>query len=506
MRLSIPLWAAKPSKYSRSFKHSPYVKPTARSAPTQLDNYPPYKFGAYSPLNLPDDASRNGISNLVSKITDFNELKILPEIRASLLNEIKSHTVLRSQNYISANKKVKTEDELNGLIIRPTPIQTAAIKIINDKRSTSDFFKVFTLAAETGSGKTWAYLAPLLQQLKHDSTDGTTPYIKQRAGIKAVILVPTHELVDQVYETVEYISKDLNLNTIKWDVDSNFKVFLPLFKQGIDIMVTTPGKLNSLSKYSSISNPRMIFGSISFCVVDEADTLMDDSFIGETQTILKNMTNLETLVFASATIPSKFNKTINHLYPTVTSISTPALHKLPKSIEFRTINASVSPYKGSKMKALAQALYAIHCDGTEQGYEKRAIVFVNKKEDVSKIAEKLKKEYGHDVTYITSDDTPEERNSKVAPFIVPPQPLQDLSRPTLKVLVCTDLLSRGLNFKGIRNVILLDVPKNSADLVHRAGRTGRMNQSGRVFMIINDSDKNHVKGLPKVLRNNRRLG
>jgi ATP-dependent RNA helicase MRH4, mitochondrial len=68
------------------------------------------------------------------------------------------------------------------------------------------------------------------------------------------------------------------------------------------------------------------------------------------------------------------------------------------------------------------------------------------------------------------------------------------------------LLSRGLNFHSIRNVVLLDVPGSSADLVHRAGRTGRMNQSGRVFLIISDSDRSHVKGLPKVLRNNRRLG
>lgn len=532
---------------SKQFKARPsrYARPSTLKLVTNLtkgkskspkkprevaaDKYPPYKFGSYSPLNLPDERSREGITKLVSKITDFNELKIYPEIRQVLIDEIKAHTVLRSQNYMSDTKKVKTESELNGLIIRPTPIQTAAIKIINDKRQSHEFFKVFTLAAETGSGKTWAYLAPLLQQLLEGhkthkdnlSTDmelqlnqetkqqlvieSKTPFIKHRAGIKAVILVPTHELVDQVYETVDYMAEQLNLNALKWDTDSNFKHFIEKFRQGIDIMVTTPGKLNSLSRYHSIQNPKMIFGSVSFCVVDEADTLMDDSFIDETNGILKHMTNLSSLVFASATIPSRFNKTISHLFPTVINISTPSLHKLPKSIEFRIINASVPPYKGSKMKALAQALYAIHCDGTEPGYEKRVIVFVNKKEDCPKVAEKLSEGYGHDVTFITSQDTPDERRDKVAPFITPPTRLDDRNKPVLKVIVCTDLLSRGLNFKGIRNVILLDVPKNSADLVHRAGRTGRMNQSGRVFLVIDDTDKNHVKGLPKVLRNNRRL-
>lgn len=511
------------STVKKGITNSRNVKTTQKTAPQQL---PPFKFAPYSPLTLPEE--RPGLSSLVTKITDFNQLKVRPEIRDVLINEIKANTVLRAQNHIT-NKKIKTEGELNGLIIRPTPIQTAAIKIINDKRRTDDFFKVFTLAAETGSGKTWAYLAPLYQQLLEgreikseseltataslEQTGGipeaptsSAPIIKKRSGISSVILLPTHELVDQVYSTVSDSASQLGLSVLKWDTNSNFKTFIEAFKRGIDIMITTPPKLNSLSQYDSISHPRMIFGSVSFCVVDEADTLMDPSFIDDTNTTLRYMKNLDTLVFTSATVPSRFNKTINHLFPKVTTIATPSLHKLPKSIEFRVINAAVAPYKGSKMKALAQALYAIHSDGTEPGFEKRVLVFVNTKEDSIRVAEKLKSAYGHDVTHITSTDLPEERKEKVAPFLLPPQPLADPRRPTLKVLVCTDLLSRGLNFYGVRNVVLLDVPANSADLVHRAGRTGRMNMQGRVFLIINDADKGHIRGLPKVLRNNRRLG
>ncbi|GME73865.1 unnamed protein product [[Candida] boidinii] len=139
------------------------------------------------------------------------------------------------------------------------------------------------------------------------------------------------------------------------------------------------------------------------------------------------------------------------------------------------------------------------------GYEKRVIVFVDNKADCEKVAEKLQTKYNNDVRYISSEDDIEQRKEKVKEFVEPPQLLEDPSKPTLKVLVCTDLLSRGLNFTGIRNVILLDVPKSSVDLVHRAGRTGRMNQSGRVFLIMNDQDKSHVRGLPKVIRNGRRL-
>lgn len=501
---------------------------------------PPYKFGSYPSLKLPDEKTRQGIARVVAKIDSFSQLKLLPEIRDALIKEIKDNTVLRTQNYVDSHKKVKTAGEINGLVLRPTPIQTAAIKVLTAKRSPDDFIKVYTLAAETGSGKTWAYLAPLLQFLKeqdlikHPQDDFVTlsgeEVIKdegkdgksdeeeglaeepveaprhRKAGIRSIILVPTHELVDQVYTTVSHTESTLGTHAFRWDTDSNFKVFMNAFRKGIDVLVTTPPKLLSLTRYDSVKHPRALLGSVNYCVVDEADTLMDESFIKDTFGVLRNMGNLQTLVFASATIPAQFSRTINKLFPKVTSISTPALHKLPRSIEFRVINASVSPYKESKMKALAQTLYAIHCDGSERGYEKRVLVFVNNKEDCSKVAIRLHDKYGDDVTFISGDDTAEERKLKVQSFIDPPKKLEDPKRPVLKVLVCTDLLSRGLNFSGIRNVVLLDVPHNSADLVHRAGRTGRMNQSGRVFLIINNKDKSHVKGLPKVLRNNRRLG
>ncbi|ODV85658.1 hypothetical protein CANARDRAFT_27762 [[Candida] arabinofermentans NRRL YB-2248] len=480
---------------------------------TNPDNLAPYKFGSYSGLKQPDEEKRKGIDKLISKVTDFNELRILPEVRDVMINELKKATVLRTQNYINSTKKRKTEDEINGLILRPTPIQTAAIKLINSTRKASEFLKVFTLAAETGSGKTWAYLAPMFHKLIENNIakeklddelyGGSTG--KSKAGIKNIILLPTHELVDQVHTTVSNISEKLNLKIVKWDTDSNFKSFIEDYRKGIDVLVTTPGKLMSLTKYDSISDPRALLSSVQFCVVDEADTLMDQSWLPETYGVIKYMTGLHDLVFVSATIPSDFNKTITKLFPMAIPITTPSLHKLPKSIEFRVINASVAPYKGSKMKAMAQALYAIHCDGTEYGYEKRVIVFVNGKDDCMKVAEKLEKTYNHNVKYISSDDDIEVRKEKVKEFIEPPKELEPGAKQVLKVLVCTDLVSRGINFTGIRNVILLDVPKTSVDLVHRAGRTGRMNQSGRVFMIMTDQDRSHVKGLPKVIRNNRRL-
>ncbi|CDK27651.1 unnamed protein product [Kuraishia capsulata CBS 1993] len=465
-----------------------------------------FKIGRYPGLKLPDEDRVKGLHGLVSKIDDFRALRLLPEIRDVMIQELSESTVLKTQNFISPTKKVKSDEELHGLKIRPTPIQIAAIKSIQATRVPANDRKVFTLAAETGSGKTWAYLAPLLHKLKEEQLTPEWGGRAHKAAIRSVILLPTHELVDQVYEVVSKVAVKLELNAFRWDTESNFKVFLENFKSRIDIMVTTPAKLLSLTKYDSIGSAQALLQSVRYCVVDEADTLMDKSWIDDTRPLLNHMQYLVDLVFVSATIPSEFNKTMGRVAPNAIPVTTPSLHRLPAAIDFKIVDASVSPYKGSKIKALAQALYSIHCDGTEKGYEKRVIVFTKEKTECEIVATKLRNMFGHDVVAVSSQDPVEERRAKVKAFVEPPRKLEDTETPPLKVLVCTDLLARGMNFVGIRNVILWDVPNTSIDLIHRAGRTGRMNQSGRVFMIIDKKTQSLIKGLPKVLRYRRRLG
>lgn len=116
------------------------------------------------------------------------------------------------------------------------------------------------------------------------------------------------------------------------------------FRKGIDVFVSTPPKLLSLTKYDSVKHPKALLGSVGFSVVDEADTLMDGSFIQDTYGILRNLPNLNTLVFASATIPAEFNRVVHKLFSDVVSITTPALHKLPKAIEFRVMIFSITSF------------------------------------------------------------------------------------------------------------------------------------------------------------------
>ncbi|QLQ81192.1 hypothetical protein HG537_0E05470 [Torulaspora globosa] len=513
--------ALKTERSKGSFKLASSVGPTkkVRSRNNVKDNSKSrdpktFRYGNFG--GLKDSVSSDG-ERLLSKITDFDQLKILPSVRTAV------------------RRIIETESLYKGKEVVPSPIQVMSIKRMASKLMDPKL-QVHAIAAETGSGKTLAYLVPLLDYLKRQEVEFPDLWesLKDKVVIRSVILVPTHELVTQVHETVSKTEDVLGLHTYKWGAGSPYTEFLDKVKERIDILVTTPAKLLSLFNIRMISRADKLLSHVKFMVLDEADTLMDQSWIEETHQAIRKMPNANHVVFCSATIPTEFNKTLDRLFPTVVSITTPRLHKLPNTLEFKMIDASLNPYKGSKIKVLAQTLYAIVNDGTELNYEKRCIVFVNEKKDVPGVVEKLSKTYGHDCVGLTGSDTVEDRATKIKAFLDPPKPLQGVrtsgstgrdvkrvkvpdsnvtivydvatraeeSKPPLKVLVTTDLMARGLNFKGVKNVILYDVPKTSIDLVHRAGRTGRMRQSGRVFMIVEKSTKSWARAIPRVVKKN----
>lgn len=463
----------------------------------------------------PADLERNG--RLISKITDFDQLKILPTVRKAVKQIIASESLHKGHDVV------------------PSPIQTVAIKRLAANLMDPKL-QVHAIAAETGSGKTMAYLTPLLDYLKRQEVETPEQWesLRTKAIIRSVILVPTHELVDQVYRTISKTEELLELNTYKWGSGSPYTEFLEKVKNRIDVLVTTPAKLLSIFNIRMISRADRLLSQVKFIALDEADTLMDQSWVEDTYHAVRKLPNANHIIFCSATIPNEFNKTLDRLFPTVVPITTPRLHKLPSGIDFRMIDVSLSPYKGSKIKGLAQALYAIVNDGSEPNYEKRCVVFINEKKDVPKVAEKLCSTYGHDCVALTGNNPVEERAEIMEAFLNPPRLLQDLDageqkrkavkkvkipdsnltilsdpiggikKPNsqLKVLVTTDLMARGLNFQGVRNVILYDVPKTSIDLVHRAGRTGRMKQGGRVFMLVEKSTKSWARAIPKIVKRN----
>ncbi|KAG2732811.1 hypothetical protein G9P44_003801 [Scheffersomyces stipitis] len=528
-----------------------------------------FQSGKFSQLHQPSKKVYEKSSSGLDSISTFEQLRIFPTVRAAMVAEIKSTYNMKGPRY-------QSKDEL---VLKPTPIQVAAIRKINQPRlknnknvkeeevsagrksapSTADLvneefkkinslqkLKVFTLAAETGSGKTWAYLSSLLSKLKEDefglyeSSEEKYRASRNAQMVKSVVLVPTHDLVEQVYSTLERANSikfdvekigansrlkeflqlpeqngSLNLSILKWGSgEAHKKLFDRCLKGRVDVLVTTPGKLASLSKLQNVNRPYRFLNHVEYCVLDEADTLMDESWIETTMPVIEKFKKLRDLIICSATIPKRFQTTLNRIFPTddsIINIVTPSLHKLPKQIKVSVIDSELSPYHGSKTRALAQALYAITRDGTEPGLVKRVIVFVNKKESVNSLVDTLVNKFSHrpeDVIGITGEDKPEERSEKLEPFIKPAESIEeDPLNSKIKVLVTSDLMARGVNFVGIKNVIIMDIPHNSVDLVHRIGRTGRMNQSGRVILIV-DKKKNKawLSGLPNAVKRGIQMG
>lgn len=523
---------------------------------------PLFQYGKFSRLSLPSRKEMDISNQNIENINSFEALKIFPTVRIAMIEEIR-------QRYNFKNTYIKSKDEL---AIKPTPVQVAAIKKINRSRNPgnkkgdkfkesreifnelmqnnlNNKLKIFTMAAETGSGKTWAYLSILLSKLKEDDL---SIFNKNRKSfdqsrsipvVRSVILLPTNELIDQVFETLqaanstplnlaqnltnrkilsdnhyrsfleaEAANNNLGLNIIKWGAgDPASKFFNSLNNKPIDVLITTPTKLQSLGKQNNTDdlNPYRFLYNVQYCIIDEADTLFDPSWINDTTAILNKFSKCKDLILCSATIPKKFSKVLEQYFKDQTiNVVTPALHKVPKQINLKIIDAELSPYNGSKTRALAQAIYAIQKDGTEKGYVKRIIVFVNNKKDVLPLISVLATKYNQDPDNLVGTsglDSPLDRTDKLKPFISPPQ--ETTKDNQIKILVTTDLFARGINFQGVKNVILMDFPNSSVDLVHRIGRTGRMKQSGRVFIITDKkSRKSWIKSLPNVTRQGIRIG
>ncbi|KAF5103076.1 hypothetical protein D0Z00_000054 [Geotrichum galactomycetum] len=438
----------------------------------------PPNSGSFASLKTVNKADRTNKLNVIQKIDTFKALKLDPGVREGILKDVLGHLEYT----------------------KPTAIQVLSVKSIQAKRRSNGEFKSFLIAAETGSGKTLAYLGPLMSKLKEEErTSEEWELIKDLPIVRSVILVPTLELVSQVISTVKKVSYQAKLSSVAFTADLSLRGIKEALKKRTDILVCTPEKFLSVFK-----DPNSLKGHLKYCrsiTVDEADTLMDETFVEHTQKVIAGVPSISDLVFCSATIPRRFDRIMRKLYPDVERIVAPNIHKVPKHIDFRVIEVFNPPYLNSKPLALQQALYAIHHDNTEPGHVKRVVVFVNSKNSVQGIQDNLK-EAGYDAISVSGNLSLAERKAIVQEFSEPiPIDATQESDSKVKVLITTDLLARGIDMDNVRNVILFDLPYSSADLLHRAGRTGRMGKRGRVFLFVDKKEsKSWVKGLEKVVR------
>ncbi|KAK0279486.1 RNA helicase [Friedmanniomyces endolithicus] len=354
---------------------------------------------------------------------------------------------------------------------------------------------------------------------------------------RAIILLPTSELVAQVGALLKSLShtikfKSAMLSTAFTSTVIRSRLFHP---GGVDVVVSTPHLLSSITE----SDPNVL-SRVTHLVIDEADSLLDRSFSPITSSILDRATpSLQQLILCSATIPRSLDTYLQKRFPAVKRLVTPNLHAIPRRVQLSVVEIENLPFQGNRDLACAQTIYDIGKEGSEEvedgereaGKEKKIVVFVNEREKASELTAFLRGK-GIDAMALSRDSeergqtevlaeftgagisatarrlqqhrlsTSSSHSEKPAPMtglqrlLAPPSspstPTPARSLPGVKVLVTTDLGSRGIDTILVRHVVLYDVPHTSIDFIHRLGRVGRMGRRGRGVVLVGKGDRKDV--------------
>lgn len=341
----------------------------------------------------------------------------------------------------------------------PTPIQQKAIMPI---LSGQDIMGV----AQTGTGKTAAFVLPILMKLKY--AQGIDP--------RALIIAPTRELAMQIEENIRTFAKYTDLRTVVVYGGLGPKTQIAELKKGVDIMVATPGRFLDLYLAGHINTQHL-----KFMVMDEADKMMDMGFIGSIHRILEVVPRKRQNLLFSATMGELVHKISGDFlkHPTVIEVSTQATPAQTVSQVLYYV-----PNLKTKLNLLQQLL--------KQDEEvSRLIIFCKTKTVADNIFHFLEKRYGADqVRVIHANKGQNTRINSINAF----------KEGEVRILVATDVASRGLDVSNVSHVINFDVPIIIEDYVHRIGRTGRAFQTGDAITFCNPAEEHLIRKIEKLIR------
>ncbi len=328
----------------------------------------------------------------------------------------------------------------------PTPIQEQAIPFGLKNED-------ILAAAQTGTGKTLAYLLPIFDQMV--SFWGSKRPKKNR-GPYALILSPTRELAQQIAQCAQTIAKVTNFRVATVIGGKKYSSQINKLKQGCDILIATPGRLIDL-----LDQHALTLNAVHYLVLDEVDRMLDMGFWPPVYSIVKKTPVKRQTFFFSAT-----------LTPVVLEKAR-LLQKNPQRIEIShcgdtadTVEEYVMPVMTAQKQSLLVALL-------EEKKPSRAIVFTHTKQEADTCAHLLQKT-GLKADSIHSDKTQAKRDRALKYF----------KNGNLEVLVATDVLARGIDVSDVEMVVNLSVPDNPEDYVHRIGRTGRAGVSGEAYTML----------------------
>ncbi len=326
--------------------------------------------------------------------------------------------------------------------------------------------------AQTGSGKTLAFLLPILQKLYNDRIEKDLPDGPIKRKIEALIIAPTRELAVQIWEACKPYSSDSNMkHTVICGWVNDFHQ-IKAIEKWLDILIATPGRLEDL-----ISQWVVKLSYVKLLVLDEADRMLDLGFLWDVHKIIKRIPKRRQTFFFSATMPDKIQAladSLLHCPEKITIIS--------KKPTLETIKQQVYHVKSSHRRQLLQML-------VKRKDFQSIIVFVKKKDDVAYITEYVKAS-GVKVDCIHKDRTQNGRQKALAA----------LKNWDIKVLVATDIASRGLDINDLSCVINYNIPNEAETYVHRIGRTARAGKKGTAITFLINHEEEELAAIEKLIK------
>ena len=339
-----------------------------------------------------------------------------------------------------------------------TPIQEQAIPIILEGK---DLIAV----AQTGTGKTAAFLLPVLNKLCKGE--------HRQDVINCVVMSPTRELAQQIDKQMEGFSYFMPVSSVAVYGGNDGSLFEQQKKGlslGADVVIATPGRLLSHLNLGYVD-----LSHVSYFILDEADRMLDMGFFDDIMQIVKHMPKERQTIMFSATMPAKIQQLANTILRNPSEIKL-AVSKPAEKI----IQAAYVCYERQKL-GIVQHLF-------EQEVPEKVIVFVSSKIKVKEVTRALKMKKLN-VGEMHSDLEQVQRE----------QIMRDFKSGRINILVATDIVSRGIDIDDIRLVINYDVPNDSEDYVHRIGRTARANNDGVAITFVNEKEQSNFKNIENFL-------
>lgn len=340
---------------------------------------------------------------------------------------------------------------------RPTPIQSAALKPI---RSGKDLIGI----AQTGTGKTFAYLLPILERLHY--AQGTSP--------RALILVPTRELVLQVVEAAEILATHCDLRILGIYGGTNIRTQSANIAEGVDLLVATPGRCIDI-----YLTRVLVLSKVKTLVIDEADRLMDMGFIPQLQTLQAALpTSHQNLLF-TATFSAEIAQLSDEFLITPQRIE---VSRQASTVENIALGSYLIPNFYTKINLL-KLLLAI------PDFEK-SMIFVRSKKRADLLQEALMPHFEKAMGVLHSNKAQNNRINTLKAF----------KEGEANILISTDVGARGIDIDNITHIINFDLPILPEEFVHRVGRTGRANRSGVAISLYLEKEIEEIEEIEQLIK------